>query len=74
VFTTDALRCPKCQGRIKILTATTTPEAIRKLLDHLGIPSEASRRTSARPPPQTELSGTDDVAEVDHADPPSPEW
>ena len=47
--------------------------AIRKILDHLGIPSEAPRCTSARPPPQAELLGTADLAEVDYADPPSPE-
>jgi hypothetical protein len=74
VFMTDALTCPKCQGRMKILAAITKPEAIRKILEHLGIPSEAPRRTSARPPPQAELSGTADRDEVDYADPPSPEW
>jgi hypothetical protein len=31
-------------------------------------------RTGARPPPQAELSGTSDHAEVDYADPPNPEW
>jgi hypothetical protein len=74
VFMTDALKCPKCQGRMKILAAITRPEAIRKILNHLGIASEAPRRTGARPPPQAELSGTSDLAEVDYADPPSPEW
>ena len=74
VFITDALTCPKCQGRMKILAAITETEAIRKILDHLGIPSEAPRRTAARPPPQAEISGTSDLAEVDYADPPSPEW
>ena len=74
MFLTDALTCPKCHGRMKILAAVTKPGAIRKILDHLGIPSEAPRRTRARPPPQAELSGTDDVADVDYADPPSPEW
>jgi hypothetical protein len=74
VFMTDALTCPKCQGRVKILAAITEPEAIRKILDHLGIASEAPRRTGARPPPQAELSGTADLDEVDYADPPSPEW
>jgi hypothetical protein len=74
VFMTDALTCPKCQGRMKILAAITKPEAIRKILDHLGIPSEPPRRIAARPPPQAELSGTSDLAEVDIADPPSPEW
>jgi hypothetical protein len=74
VFMTDALTCPKCHGRMKILAAITKPEAICKILDHLGIPSEAPRRTTARPPPQCELSGTADLDEVDYADPPSPEW
>ena len=68
---TDALTCPKCQERMKILAAIIEPEAIRKILDNLGIPSEAPPRTAARPPPQTELSGT---ADLDYADPPSPEW
>jgi hypothetical protein len=44
VFMTDALTCPKCHGRMKILAAITKPDAIRKILDHLGIPSEAPRR------------------------------
>jgi hypothetical protein len=74
VFLTHALTCPKCQGRMKILAAVTKPDAIRKILDHLGIPSEAPRRTRARPPSQAELSSVADPTEVDHADPPSPEW
>ena len=74
VFMMDALTCPKCQGRMKTLAAITKPDAIRKLLDHLGISSEAPRRTTARPPPQAELSGTADLAEFDYADPPSAEW
>jgi hypothetical protein len=73
VFLVDALSCPKCNGRMKILAAITKPEAIRKILDHLGISSEAPRRTAARPPPQAELSGTSDVVDVGYADPPSPE-
>jgi hypothetical protein len=74
VFMTDALTCPRCQGRMKILAAIIEPDAIRKILDHLGIPSEAPRRTAAHPPPQAALSGTSDLSEVDYADPPSPEW
>jgi hypothetical protein len=31
---------------MKILAAITKPEAIRKILDHLGIPSEAGSRNS----------------------------
>jgi hypothetical protein len=57
-FLTDALTCPKCNGRMKILAVITEPDAIRKILDHLGLPSEAPRRTAAHPPPQAELPGT----------------
>jgi serine/threonine-protein kinase len=39
-----------------------------------GIPSEAPRRAAARPPPQAEFPDANDLAEVDYADPPSPEW
>jgi hypothetical protein len=74
VFMTDALTCPKCRGRMKILAAVTRPDAIRKILDRLGIPSAPPRRATARPPPQAELSGTADLAEFDYADQPSPEW
>jgi len=74
VFMTDALTCPKCHGRMKILAAITKPEAIRKLLNHLGIASEAPRRAAARPPPQAELPIGPDLTEVDYSDPPGPEW
>jgi hypothetical protein len=57
---------------MKILVAIIKPEAIRKILDHLGIPSETPRRTSARSPPQAELAGTPDLFEVDYADPAQP--
>jgi hypothetical protein len=59
---------------VTVLAAITKPEAIRKILAHLGIPSEAPARTAARPPPQAELAGTADLGEVDYADPPIPEW
>ena len=69
VFLTDALTCPKCQGRMKILAVITDASAIRKILVHLGIPSEAPRRTPARPPPQAELAGLTDDIYVDYAAP-----
>ena len=41
---------------------------------HLGLPSEAPRRTPARPPPQAELAGLSDDIDVDYAAPSNPEW
>ena len=72
VFLTAALTCPKCQGRMRILAVLTTPDDVRKVLDHLGIPSEAPRRTLARPPPQPELPGTADNPDVNNAAPLQP--
>jgi hypothetical protein len=43
VFGFDVLRCDSCGGRMKILCAVNPPEAIKKILDCLGLPS--------RPPP-----------------------
>jgi hypothetical protein len=43
VFLIDILECPRCKGRMKILCGIHPPEAIRKILDCLGLPS--------RPPP-----------------------
>jgi hypothetical protein len=71
VFLVDALTCPKCDGRMKILAVITKADSVRAILDHLGIPSEAPRRHPARPPPQTELPGRD--TDAFYADPPSPE-
>ena len=43
VFSADVLKCPCCGARMRILAAIPPPEAIRKILECLGLPS--------RPPP-----------------------
>ena len=43
VFSIGVLESPRCGGRMRILAAIHPPEAIRKILDCLGLPS--------RPPP-----------------------
>ncbi len=43
VFEIDVLECPRWQGRMRILCAIHPPEAIRKILECLGLPT--------RPPP-----------------------
>jgi hypothetical protein len=44
VFSFDILVCERCGGRMKVLCAVHPPNAIRKILDCLGLPS--------RPPPR----------------------
>jgi hypothetical protein len=48
VFGFDVLRCDRCGGRMRILCAINPPEAIKKILDCLGLPS--------RPPPSLRQS------------------
>jgi hypothetical protein len=43
VFAVDALRCPRCGETMRVLAAIQTPEAIRAILECLGLPT--------RPPP-----------------------
>ena len=43
VFAIDVLECPQCRDSMKILAAIQSPEALRKILDCLGLPSGAPR-------------------------------
>ncbi|MEO2167124.1 MAG: transposase, partial [bacterium] len=38
-FRIDALACPRCGGRLRLLATITDPIQIRRLLDHLGLES-----------------------------------
>ena len=40
IFAVDALKCNKCGNKMRILCAVNPPEAIRKILDCLGLPSQ----------------------------------
>jgi hypothetical protein len=74
VFLTDVLECPKCKGRMKIIAAITEPGNVRRVLKHLGLPTEAPRLRAARSPPQLELAEGRSQSDNFYADPPSPEW
>ncbi len=41
VFAVDVLECPRCSGKMRVLAAIHAPEAIRAILDCLGLPSRA---------------------------------
>jgi len=55
VFLNDVLECGRCGGRMEIIAAVTSTEAVTRILDHLELPFAAPAFHSARPPPQTEL-------------------
>ena len=43
VWRTDVLRCERCGGQMKVLAFVTERPAIRKMLDHLGLPFTGPR-------------------------------
>jgi hypothetical protein len=55
VFLNDVLECGRCGGRMEIIAAVTSTEAVTRIQEHLGLPSTPPGFHSARPPPQTEL-------------------
>jgi hypothetical protein len=61
VYGVDALLCPKpgCGGRMRVVGAITSPPVIRRILDHLGLPTELPAFAPARGPPLAAFSNTD---------------
>jgi hypothetical protein len=47
-FAIDVLACPRCGGRMRLLATLEDPRAVRKILEHMGLPAEP---VIARPPP-----------------------
>jgi hypothetical protein len=74
VFLVDVLECPKGKGGMKILAAVVALASVRRILNHLGLPSEAPRLQAARPPPQLGLADGEAHSDGFYPDPPSPEW
>jgi hypothetical protein len=46
----DALRCPKCDATMRPIATLTSPDAVRKILTHLGVRAEPLPRARARDP------------------------
>jgi hypothetical protein len=51
VFLVDALECPRCQGRMRIVAAVTEPDAVERILRHLGEAFAPPTIASPRAPP-----------------------
>jgi len=41
VWELDVLECPRCHGPMRLLAAIHTPDATRRILECLGLPSRA---------------------------------
>ena len=48
----DVLECPACDGRMRFVAAVMLSSAIRRILRHLGLPSDPVELAPARAPPE----------------------
>ncbi|HEX5107174.1 MAG TPA: transposase [Vicinamibacterales bacterium] len=51
-FGFDVLACPRCGGRFRLIALIEHTEAVRRILHHLGLPTEAPPPPPARAPPR----------------------
>jgi hypothetical protein len=54
IFGIDVETCNLCGGKVKIISAIEDPKVIKKILDHVGIPSVAPAPKPARGPPEVD--------------------
>jgi hypothetical protein len=52
-FQMDVFACGRCGGRRRVLASLTARQAVRAILEHLGLPSQPPRLAPARGPPQS---------------------
>ncbi len=55
VFDADVLKCSRCGSKRRWIAAITEPDVIRRILEHLDLPSVAPAPAPPRAPPQLEL-------------------
>ena len=49
-FGFDALRCPACDAKMRVLATLTDPSVVKKILLHLRVRTDPLPRTRARDP------------------------
>ena len=46
----DAMRCPRCAGKMRVMATIIEPGVVKKILSHLGVRTEPLPRGRARDP------------------------
>jgi hypothetical protein len=54
-FGFDVLACPRCGDRLELIAVIEDPPVIRRILGHLGLPTETPAERPARSPPPLPL-------------------
>jgi Putative transposase len=58
----DVLSCPKCSGRMRVLSVIDEPAVVKRILDHLGLPTEPPPLAPARASPMDQVGFGFEVA------------
>jgi Putative transposase/Transposase zinc-binding domain len=64
-FGLDVLACPRCGGRLRLIALIEQPAVIKRVLGHLGVPTELPVRSPARPPEPVRLDEPAAECEID---------
>ena len=56
-FEIDVLTCPWCGGKRKLIALLTDGKVVRRILEHLGLPTTAPVLAPARSPPELGFAG-----------------
>ena len=49
-FGFNVLRCPRCSGKMRVISTHTEPQVVRQILDPLGVRASPLPRAPARDP------------------------
>ena len=55
VFAVDALRCPRCDGRMRVIATIIEAKVVKAILDALGLESAPPAVRPSRGPPDCEM-------------------
>ena len=65
VFLIDALACPRCPGRVRVIAVVMRKSAIESILKHVGLASDVSSSNPPRGPPHDAVAGSEPPDAVD---------
>jgi Putative transposase len=65
VFLIDALACPRCPGRMRVIAVVMRKSAIESILNHLGLANDVSPSNPPRGSPQDAVKGAESRDAID---------